>query len=223
MLNSPLKPATGPERFLFASAGSSADGVLMMAQDPVLADVEASSLDDVEFLDPRKPGASSNPWFAAHFDTHPEWSNFPAIKYHDSNDQGVPAPSGIGFDNTLWEQAKSWCRFDVGQSLPVTELNFISPRLDSAGACRTYPPRLLKLRGESGMTQPDHWVALVPCSHVVARPEVAEESGAGPGGGSQTIKMFTEPIPAAFEPDQMWLDHYLPSPTRMVTGTTIGR
>jgi hypothetical protein len=120
------------------------------------------------------------------FETHPEWSNFPTIKYHDSND--VVVTTATGFDRTLWETAREWWRPEIDGPYDI------APLVASAGACRTYPPRLLKLRSSSSVAQPDTWIALVPCSHAVAPPTVH----------SSTAALGAAPIAPGFAPGAPW-------------------
>ena len=81
----------------------------------------------------------------------------------------------------------------------------INPIQAGAADCRTYPPRLLELPSSAEPGAPTKWVALIPCSHVVAPPTVVDEAGTGTGG---VLGILTDPIPQEFLPDQVWLDHY---------------
>ena len=173
----------------------------MIGRDTMMSFIESSpSGEDVTFSDPRESPSLLNPWDMVAFDTHPEWSNFPAIKFHDSDDN-VVVTAGV-FDNTLWASARDWWRPQE------TGAHDIRPLQESALTCRNYPPRLLKLRSSASVPTPDTWVALIPCSHAVAPPTVVDSSGSAPVSG--VLKLITPSIDPSFVPDPVWLDNYDP-------------
>ncbi|MEM9799588.1 MAG: hypothetical protein AAGA20_04625 [Planctomycetota bacterium] len=193
--------------FVLATTAGTPDGLQLIGRDLMMTDVDGAITPGiVPFEDPRDAPGQQPLWDTVQFETHPEWRNFPALRYHDSNDDPFVTGMNQILDNSLWEEAAAWWRpggsgpFTSGPGAPDLP---VAPIQLSAGACRTYPPRIFELRSSATVEDPDTWVALVPCSHAVCPETVVDSSGtATPPPG--VIPLHTPAIDPSFAPDPFW-------------------